>query len=171
MTRFDECLSFILKWEGGKSDHPKDPGGRTNQGITQKAFAAYKTKLGQPVRDVFTMTEDEMRAIYFTDYWMPAHCGSMVPPLDLIQFDTAVQRGPHSANRMLQQALQIHDDGIIGPQTKAALTREDPKVVAMRYATLREEHYRKRVREDSSQKAFFIGWMNRLADLEKRLMA
>ena len=58
MTRFDECLAFVHKWEKGKVDHPADPGGRTNNGITQANFNNWLKKLGKPQRDVFTMTND-----------------------------------------------------------------------------------------------------------------
>lgn len=169
MSRFDDCLNFILRWEGGAVDHPADPGGRTNRGITQANFDAYKERTGQPTRDVFTLTEDEMRSIYFADYWIKACCEKLPAPLDLIQMDTAVQRGPFKARQMLQRALGVMDDGVIGPQTMAAVGRADPVKTAKEYAEARKDHYLRRVQEDRKSAVFLKGWLNRLADLEKRL--
>lgn len=170
VSRFDECMAFVAKWEKGKVDHPADPGGRTNNGVTQANFNAYLKRLGKPERDVFTMTEEEEKDIFFTDYWLKAHCDKLPEPLDLIQFDTAVQRGPFKARQMLQRALGIMDDGIIGPQTMAAVSKSNPKVVASKYRMARKDHYLRRVTEDYKQRAFLAGWLNRLHDLEKRLV-
>ncbi|MEX0307413.1 MAG: glycosyl hydrolase 108 family protein [Ruegeria sp.] len=41
---FNACLKHILKWEGGYVDHPKDPGGATNHGITHKTLASFRGK-------------------------------------------------------------------------------------------------------------------------------
>jgi lysozyme family protein len=169
MTRFDEAMRFVAKWEGGRVDHPADPGGRTNRGITQANFNAYLNRIGKPNRDVFTLTDEECNDIYFSDYWLKAHCDKLPAPLDLIQFDTAVQRGPFKARQMLQRALGVMDDGIIGPQTMAAVSKCVPVDVAKRYAIAREMHYIQRVGEDRKSAVFLAGWLNRLHDLETRL--
>ena len=35
---FDECLKMLLHHEGGYVNHPKDPGGETNLGVTKRVY-------------------------------------------------------------------------------------------------------------------------------------
>ena len=35
---FDAAVSYVLKWEGGYSNDPDDPGGETNFGISKRAY-------------------------------------------------------------------------------------------------------------------------------------
>ena len=36
-VNYDKCLETILHHEGGYVNHPKDPGGETNLGVTKRA--------------------------------------------------------------------------------------------------------------------------------------
>ena len=170
-ARFEYALRFVLKWEGGPVDHPADPGGRTNYGVTQAVYDNYRNTRGLPRRDVFVIDSDEVRDIYLNGYWRPAGCGMLPEPLDVIQFDTAVQRGNVKAKKMLQAALGVDPDGIIGPATMQALHEEIAagtiESVAQVYIDMRADHYRRRVAENASQSVFLKGWMNRLGDLER----
>ena len=42
MSGFVQALPVVLRFEGGYADHPNDPGGATNKGITQAVFDAYR---------------------------------------------------------------------------------------------------------------------------------
>ena len=55
---FKQSLDMILHHEGGYVNHPSDPGGRTNLGVTQ---AVYESWVGRPV------TEEEMKALTVDD--------------------------------------------------------------------------------------------------------
>jgi lysozyme family protein len=35
---FEQCLEWLLEHEGGFVDHPDDPGGMTNKGITANTY-------------------------------------------------------------------------------------------------------------------------------------
>ena len=54
---FDRCLKAVLKHEGGFVNHPEDPGGMTNMGITALTYAEYTG------RRLSTITEKEMRSL------------------------------------------------------------------------------------------------------------
>ena len=162
-------MRFIAKWEGGFVDHKLDRGGKTNLGITQATLDTYNKKNGLPYQDVSTLTAEKARHIYFDDYWIPAKCGVMPEPLDLVVFDTAVTMGVNRSARFLQQALGVTVDGAIGPKTIQAIQEE---IAAGRveelcdlYFAARRGHYQRIVEKDETQKVFLNGWMNRLNDL------
>src|SRR5690349_17054494 len=92
-TNFATALSFILKWEGGFVDDPDDRGGRTNKGITQRVYDAWRDRQGQPRSDVRDIADADVQAIYQQNYWQPASCDQLREKLDLVEFDTAVNMG------------------------------------------------------------------------------
>ena len=163
--RFAECLPIILKFEGGYSAHPSDPGGATMKGITQASFDSWRNAHQLPMRPVKEIEAGEVIAIYAESYWHPAGCENLPAPLDLIQFDTAVQRGPVKAVKMLQAILGVPVDGIFGAQTRRTAEAMMGKGLCTWYLKARETHYKGRVEEDPTQAAFIKGWMARLAAL------
>lgn len=175
MTRFDECLKFVLAREGGYVNHKNDRGGSTNKGITQKTYDAHRDKLGierQPVRDI---TSDEVSDIYKSGYWNTAKCGVIKEPIDLMTFDASVNHGPGRAAKLLQSALGIDADGKIGPKTIEAVNEE---FSANRMAELidnmiaiRLDFYHSIVERDPSQEVFIKGWENRLKELRREALA
>lgn len=99
---FTAALAFVLRWEGGYSDHPLDPGGATNQGVTQATYDAYRRSQGWPVRSVREIHDAEVRAIYHERYWLRAGCDTISPPaLALCVMDAAVNSGVGAALRWL----------------------------------------------------------------------
>lgn len=100
---FRTALDFVLRWEGGFSDHPLDPGGATNYGVTQATFDAYRRKAGLPTRSVRDITRAEVEDIYFEGYWLRAGCEQIAPPaLALCVFDAAVNSGVGAALKWLK---------------------------------------------------------------------
>jgi len=117
---FARCLPVILAAEGGKVDDPRDPGGRTNQGITQAVYDAFMTRRGKPTRDVYLMTNAERDAIYRAQYWDAIRGDDLPDGVSLAVFDAAVNSGPTRAAKWLQNALRVPADGHIGEVTIAA---------------------------------------------------
>ena len=118
---FEASLPFVLRWEGGFVDHPNDPGGRTNKGVTQRVYDAWRKRQGLPVRDVKRLDDTELHRIYESGYWIPPHCDRLARQLDLVHFDTAVNMGPGRAVRFLQKAAGCGVDGDFGSQTEKAV--------------------------------------------------
>jgi len=128
--RFDACLTEILRHEGGYVDHPDDPGGATNMGITRKTLARWRKVspwTALPKEEVAALTRGEAGAIYRANYWNAAKAGAMPGGLDLALFDFAVNSGPDRAVRTLQAALGVAADGEIGPVTLAAIAKGDTR--------------------------------------------
>ena len=124
--RFGKALAIILDHEGGYVDHPQDPGGATNLGIT---IATLSDWLGRPATkgDVRALTVADARPIYRTRYWQPIRAGDLPAGLDLAMFDYAVNSGPSRAARELQRILGVAADGVVGPITIAAARSRDTK--------------------------------------------
>jgi len=166
---FEAALPFILRWEGGFVDHPADPGGRTNKGVTQRVYNAWLARQGQSGRDVKQITDAEVRAIYESGYWVPPRCDLLATPLDLVQLDTAVNMGPGRAVRFLQQAVGCGVDGDFGPATQRAVLACDGGDAVAKYCNIREAFYRQIVARKPEQAVFLKGWMNRLNSLRKEV--
>jgi lysozyme family protein len=156
---FEDALAVILKWEGGYSNHPQDPGGATNHGITLSTLGQWR---GQHVtaEDVQALTIGEAGEIYRAMYWDKSRCGDMPAGVDLMLFDCAVNQGPGAAARLLQDAANTMVDGIIGPNTIRAVTAR-PQEVLIEFAVLRAARYAK------GNPTFHLGWYRRLFDVTR----
>lgn len=166
---FVSSLPFILRWEGGFVDHPADPGGRTNKGVTQKVYDAWRARQGVPRRDVKLIEDREVQAIYETGYWLPPRCDLLRRQLDLVQFDTAVNMGVGRAVRFLQSAVGCGVDGDFGPQTERSAAACDLGRGIGAYCDAREAYYRRLARQNPDLAVFLKGWMNRLNALRKEV--
>jgi lysozyme family protein len=118
-TSFPAALSLVLGHEGGFADHPLDPGGPTNLGITAKTLSRAR---GRPVttEDVRALGRAEAGAIYRRLYWDAVRADDLPDGVDLALFDFAVNAGPSRAVRTLQTVLGCPADGTVGPITIAA---------------------------------------------------
>lgn len=163
MSRFDDALTFALRWEGGYVNDPDDRGGATNRGVTQGTYDAYRKSKGLGLRSVRELTDAEMRQIYVERYWNPASCGAMQWHLAVVHFDLAVNGGVLRAKKMLQQALGVKVDGKIGPATLHAIEHSDQEFVARKYLDLRQAWYHRIA--VGNQRKFLQGWLNRVAAL------
>ena len=153
MSNFDKAVGHVLRHEGGYVNDPQDPGGETIYGITRRdhpeAWAS-----GRP-------SIEQAKAIYKSDYWTPLKCESLRYPLALIVFDTGVNCGNNRAAKLLQRALGLKEDGVIGPITISAANQADLSELLDQYADLRLSHYRSL----STFKRFGKGWSRRVMDM------
>lgn len=164
---FGDGLRFVLRWEGGFADDPADPGGRTNRGVTQKTYAAWRARQALPRRDVLLIEEAEVEAIYRMDYWGPAGCDRLERPLNLVVFDTVVNMGVRRSVKILQTALHCPADGRFGPVTAAAADACDKGETVVAYCRIREGIYRALAQKNSKLGKFLKGWLNRLDSVRK----
>lgn len=157
---FDTALAFVLGFEGGFSDHPQDPGGATNLGITQATLDGFRRdhpEWGLPA-DVRGLKRAHAARIYRTGYWNPVHGDELPPGIALLAFDCAVNQGPGRAVRLLQEAVGVTADGKIGPKTLAAISEASPSTLIREYAMRRALAY-----VATGRMAIFgKGWFRRL---------
>jgi lysozyme family protein len=123
---FEKCLKFVLQFEGGFTNNPKDPGGPTNLGVTQ---ATLSTFLGRQatIAEVKALTPGKVAPIYRLKFWDHVSADDLPAGIDLAVFDFGVHSGPSRGVIGLQRALKLADDGKIGPVTLAAAKKSDPK--------------------------------------------
>lgn len=154
---FDDAMRCIFKWEGGLSDHPKDPGGITKYGICLRAYP----NLGR--EGIINMTKDEAKEIYRKDYWptVPEWLQDAHYATSIVLMDCAVNQGPGFARKALQRACGAADDGIIGPETQRKALAVPDLELANRLCVQRVLHYAGLSTFDT----FGKGWMNRLFDV------
>lgn len=135
-SSFDTAVALVLQHEGGFVNHPRDPGGATNFGITRETLSRVR---GRPasVEDVRRLTREEAASIYRSLYWKAVRADELPLGLDLAVFDLAVNSGPRRAVTMLQDVLGVKADGLIGPVTIKAATRADPAETVRRLTRAR----------------------------------
>lgn len=168
---FQNSLVLIFGHEGKFSNHPDDPGGATNFGVTQKTFNFWRRYEGKPIESVRNITIFEASRLYKKQYW-DAVRGDMLPiGLDHVIFDYAVNSGPVKAIKELQKALQITSDGVIGAETELnirELSGKTDKISALIKLILkRRMSFLRRLK---NWRSFGRGWTNRVRRVEQEAL-
>lgn len=156
---YKACLSHVLKWEGGWSDHPKDPGGATMKGITLHTYSSF---LSRPAtkQELRNIPEAHVQAIYRKNYWDAIRGDDLPSGLDLVTFDAAVNSGPGRGARWTQEAVGTVADGKVGPNTLMAIRRTNVER-AINDACDERMGFLKRL---STWATFGNGWTRRVDD-------
>jgi lysozyme family protein len=158
---FDDALKAILHHEGGYVDHPKDPGGRTNLGCTQRVWEEW---VGHPVDEkaMRALTPELVAPLYKAKYWDKIKGDELPNGVDYVVFDAAINSGPGRAAKWLQTVVGAVPDGAIGAGTLA-------KVAAMPAADIVEKYQKTRLQFLQSLPTwdtFGKGWGRRVAEVE-----
>lgn len=134
-STFKEALTLVLAHEGGYVNHPRDPGGATNKGVTQRVYDAYRKVNGLAAQSVKGISNGEAAAIYKQQYWNAVVGDKLPAGVDYAVFDFAVNSGVARANRYLQLAIGFKGgdvDGHLGNKTMAALMDADAAAVVIK---------------------------------------
>ncbi len=123
---FEACLKFVLQFEGGFVNDPKDPGGPTNLGVTQATLSGFLGRQAT-IAEVQALTPEKVAPIYRLRFWDSVHGDELPVGIDLAVFDFGVHSGPSRGVISLQRVLKLADDGKIGPVTIAAANKADQK--------------------------------------------
>ena len=110
------CLEMILHHEGGYVNHPKDPGGETNLGVTKRVYEDFGG-----TKDMKDLVREDVEPIYKQNYWDRMKCDSVPAGLDLCLFDFGVNAGTGRSAKYLQNMIGTTADGGIGPNTLKCL--------------------------------------------------
>jgi lysozyme family protein len=163
---FAAALNLILKHEGGYVDHPLDPGGATNRGITRATLASHR---GRPVSkaEVMALAEAEAGEIYRKLYWNAIRGNDLPAGVDLVVFDAAVNSGPARAARWLQMALRLKPDGVVGTGTLTAANQADARQLVADFSRERLGFLQRL----GTWRTFGRGWARRVRETESAALA
>jgi lysozyme family protein len=155
---FDEAVAEIFEHEGGYVNDPNDPGGETIYGISRRSHPKAWEK-GKP-------TVAAAKKIYKKHYWdnPRLHCSKLHPAIALCIFDSAVNQGARVAAKTAQDAINVKQDGWIGPITAKALNR-NPKRSIERFMAARSMRYARLDKDDRKDDIYDLygeGWMVRV---------
>ena len=156
--RFLRAVAVVLDHEGGYVNDLRDPGGETKWGISKRSY---------PSLDIANLTREDAIVIYYRDWWQRYGYGRLQDEAVATKLlDMAVNMGPATAHRLLQEALvflgyDIAVDGIIGPQTITAADEADPKRLLQVLRWLAAHYYYRIATQRPQSRAFLIGWLKR----------
>ncbi|AUT33925.1 glycoside hydrolase family 108 protein [Acinetobacter baumannii] len=151
---FDEVFERTIGHEGGYVNNPKDPGGETNWGITIKT-----ARENGYIGSMRYMKRDQAKEIYRKAYWERAKCAQYNSAIGFQMFDAAVNHGIGNAIRMLQRAVGVADDGVVGDITLGAINKKSLDDVLVLFNAERLEFYAKL----KTFSEFGRGWTRRVA--------
>ena len=159
---FEQCLALILKHEGGFVNHPKDPGGMTNLGVTKKVWEEW---VGHPVDEAAmrALGPSDVAPLYKKNYWDKIKGDQLPAGVDYACFDLAVNSGVGRAAKTLQQAVGVSADGAIGPATLDAVEKADARSLATEICDLRLKF----LQSLPTFATFGKGWTRRVSEVEE----
>ena len=157
----EQIIEAVIEREGVYVDHPSDRGGPTNFGITQATLSAWR---GREVsaEEVRALDRDEAALIYRCYYVEEPGFDRLADEVVAAQvIDAGVLHGTGRAIRLLQKALRVRVDGVVGPKTRAAVNTTPRHVLMQRFAIRQLEHIAEIVSEQPEQSVFLLGWFRR----------
>lgn len=147
---FQQAMAFVFQWEGGFVNDPDDPGGATNLGVTQATYDSWRTRQNLPRQSVKLITKAEAVTLYAQDYWRASQADQIAaqsPAMALVVFNCAVNMGVSRAQTLLTQSQGNIEQ----------------------FLRLQEGLYR--TFAANGQQKFLQGWLNRMLDLRKTVVA
>lgn len=162
ISNFPASLALVLRSEGGFVNHPNDPGGMTNLGVTRNVWKEW-VKRDVDEAEMRSLTPELVTPLYKQRYWDACKCDSMPLGVDYAVFDAAVNMGPFRAAKLLQAALGVTADGVIGKATIAAATAADSAELLESFSLGKEGFYKSL----PTFATFGKGWLNRVAHVQQ----
>lgn len=171
---FDRAHALTAQWEGGLSDDPDDRGGVTNYGVSLAFLKDLEAEprgltllrsVGLPLpasqETVLAVTPDSAKAIFRAVFWEWPGVSRLPPLLAVVVYVFGVNAGSGQSVKLLQKALGVASDGIIGQDTLHAANDASDYAAAMDVIDWQETYYLNIVTSRPSQNKFLNGWLNR----------
>ena len=167
MSNWDDAFKLMLKSEGGFVNHPQDPGGMTNLGVTKSTWENWIGRQSDEA-EMRNLTPAKVEPLYKKKYWDAVRADELPNSgISYLVFDFAVNAGVGRSIKTLQTAVGVASDGWFGPATMAAVEALDPYELIERFSKAKENFYRSL----PTFEVFGKGWMNRVADVKEKATA
>jgi lysozyme family protein len=174
---FERAVRLLFATEGGFCNHPADPGGATNDGISLRfLLSLHDYDLGDidkdgdiDIDDIKLLSTSDAEKIYKKYFWDKFPMNGIPAPLAYVVFDISVNSGHGVAAKDLQKVLGMVPDGVLGSKTLYAISQTDPMVIAGRMLDMRIQQYTNYVLADHKKSVFLKGWLNRVKQVRGQL--
>jgi len=148
--KFRRCHEVTKRWEGGWSDHPADPGGKTMYGVTEAVYRAWLKKHGKAPKPVRQITIEEAERLFYEEYWVACGGPGLALGVDLATYDASVNSGVARGRKWLMASIG-------GPDHETV-----KRICAKRLSFMQGL---------AIWKTFGKGWARRVADIEAKGVA
>lgn len=153
LERYNKAFQFMVKNEGGFSNHQKDKGGKTLYGVSSYYFPEVYKKLESAKSDL--EIHEILFAFYYNNFWNPLYDQIRSERLAVRLFDLGVNLGIKTAVKCLQRACGVKIDGIFGRDTLRSTNLYD---IYGNFIAEADKYYRSL----ADFPTFGRGWINRL---------
>ena len=166
MADYKKLIPTVLKFEGGFANHPSDPGGATNSGVTLSTFRSVYGK-DKTVQDLKNMTMEQWEYIFKTRFWDRWKADDIDnQAIANLLVDWLWASGVYGI-KYPQEVLGVKNDGIVGLKTLAAINYyPNKKELFEKLWNRRKKHFEDIVRNRPQSKVFLKGWFRRLSDFK-----
>jgi lysozyme family protein len=161
ISNWQKSFELMLKSEGGFVNHPSDPGGMTNLGVTKATWENWVGRESDEA-EMRSLTPEKVEPLYKKKFFDAVRGDELPVGLDYLLFDFAVNAGAGRAIKTLQSAVGVTPDGGFGPLTMAAVQAIEPQELIERFSQAKEDFYRSL----NTFNVFGKGWLNRVADVK-----
>jgi len=159
---YQSSLNHVLQSEGGWSDNPADPGGATMKGVTLAVYQAWKSNPHISKEDLRNISDQEVADIYKQNYWDKVKGDDLPSGVDYAVFDASVNMGVGRASKLIQTAVGVPADGVIGNQTVQAIKSANPTELIDKFSAEKDAFYKSL----PTFGTFGKGWLNRVAQVK-----
>ena len=163
---WDQCFASVIKNEGGFVNHPKDPGGMTNLGVTRANWEMFLNR-NVTEAEMRSLTPESVKGFYKVQYWDKIKGDQLPAGIDYAAFDFAVNSGVSRAAKMLQQIAGALVDGVLGPKSMEAIKSCDADQTVDAICDMRLD-FLKRL---SNWDTFGSGWEQRVKRVKAKAMS
>lgn len=166
MARIEVLAPFILSWEGGFVNDPRDRGGATNKGVTISTWQRQGyDKNGDGLLDVSDLrliTDADAIKIMRLNFWNRWNADEIRDQsIANLLVDWVWGSGKYGIT-IPQRVLGVKDDGIVGILTIRAINSADPRELFERLWERRRKYLQEICVSRPDNRAFISGWVIRL---------
>jgi len=160
-SNWPQSFRLMLASEGGFSNHPSDPGGMTNLGVTKATWENWVGRQSDEA-EMRGLTPEKVEPMYRKKFFDAVRGDELKVGIDYLMFDFAVNAGAGRAIKTLQTSIGVAVDGGFGPVTMNAVKSFEPVKLIERFSQAKEDFYRSLNTFD----VFGNGWLNRVAKVK-----